>query len=310
MRHQIKVLREQAWEEDINWPTVEAWLSNFDGQVRPKEEEQLYGLYLLSRFAYFGQRLMREMLRSAYRDHVRAPMLQDLRRSHPKTGLDALARQFHAHLKATRFVGLGNPSESGAHLLYYFRQVNYLPKANFADLSSEFVPERGGGAKLTYRQVHPSVRRLVFFDDLVGSGTQIRDYLSKHLEEIRHIDPDLELRCVVLFATTEGRKTLRELFGDKFSVVFDLDETFRCFGTKSRYFEKAPPWLSKQEAVALAEHYGKKIAPKMPLGFRNGQLLLAFAHNTPDNTLPIFWVDGSQPQTWHAAFKRFDKQYA
>ena len=42
------------------------------------------------------------------------------------------------------------------------------------------------------------------------------------------------------------------------------------------------------------------------LGFKDCQLLLGFNHNTPDNTLPIFWYD-EKNYNWYPIFKRYKK---
>lgn len=311
LKKTIKVLREEAWEVDVNWQTVETWLSNFTGQVEDVKVEHLHSLYLLSRFNYFGQRLIREMLLSAYRDHVRAPLIQLIRREKPSLNSDEVKSLYDQQLDETRFVGMGNPSESGAHLLYYFRQINYLKKDLFADLASEFVPTRASNtdAPLEYQQQNKNVNRYVFFDDLVGSGSQLKSYLTKHLTEIRKLNPKLDLRCVVLFATKKGKEVLRELFGDGATVIFELDDSFATFNEKSRYFEKCPSGISRDTAKKITEHYGNQIFPAWPLGYKDGQLMVAFSHNTPDNTLPVFWADRVDSGNWQPVFKRFDKQY-
>lgn len=75
-----------------------------------------------------------------------------------------------------------------------------------------------------------------------------------------------------------------------------------------KLFEESHPDFSKQEQDQLKmmlEKYdrlyprslypGKNITG--PLGYRDGQSLVVFSHNTPSNTLPVFWsaFDGWQP---------------
>ena len=42
-----------------------------------------------------------------------------------------------------------------------------------------------------------------------------------------------------------------------------------------------------------------------PLGYNDCQMLLGFHHNTPNNTLPIFWRE----KNWTPIFKRYAKLY-
>ena len=122
----LRTLNDTVWGHRAEWPKIEEWLSNFladqPGQVH---SEQLHALYLLGRFMYFGDLEMRELLRALYRDVYKYPIVASIRRSNGDTRDDnLLAGLFRQELRRTRFLGIGNPSESGTHLLYHFRQEN------------------------------------------------------------------------------------------------------------------------------------------------------------------------------------------
>ena len=51
-----------------------------------------------------------------------------------------------------------------------------------------------------------------------------------------------------------------------------------------------------------------QLAAKHQLGYGDGQLLLGLFHNTPDNTLPIFWFN-EEGKEWYPIFKRYNKIY-
>lgn len=310
----LRTLVSQAWDGEVRWSDITAWAENFTGSTIPPQDEGLHVLFALSRFMYFSRRLTREMLKALYRDHFEAPTMQRIRRNFNGTkDVLLLRKQFQDQLAATRFVGLGNPAESGAHLLYVFRQVNYLPKDYFADLLSAFAskPSRTRAGEIEYQIRDASVNRIVFFDDIVGSGTQARQYLSEELKRIRAGDPNFELSFLALFATTEGLERLNapELFDGRAACLFELDSSFKAFSENSRYFTDSPAWFNAMNFKAIAQEYGAGLQPRIPVGYKDGQLLLAFAHNTPDNTLPIFWDQGARTQ-WYPIFPRFDKKYA
>lgn len=42
------------------------------------------------------------------------------------------------------------------------------------------------------------------------------------------------------------------------------------------------------------------------MGYNNDELLISFFHNTPSNTLPIFWTDA---KNWYPIFNRDIKIY-
>lgn len=311
LENTIQVLRRHAWDDEIQWPQVQRWLNNFQGEVLDKEEEQLYALYALTRFMYFGRSLIREMLRSLYRDYFESPLKQRLRRANGDTTDFALLQSlYEKELRTTRFLGVGNPAESGAHLLYYFRQENYLPKTLFADLSSAFEPQARSGSVIGFVPRDSKIKRYVFFDDLVGSGTQVSQYLSGCLPSVRAEAPDVELAYLCLFGTQKGmtRANAPDLFNGNAQCLFYLDDSFRAFEKNSRYFKSPPDWFDPADMRRIAEHYGSKLWANDPLGYKDGQLLLSFSHNTPDNAPPIFWDENFVVQ-WAPIFLRYNKIY-
>jgi hypothetical protein len=70
---------------------------------------------------------------------------------------------------------------------------------------------------------------------------------------------------------------------------------------------KPPEWFDLDKLKQIAHSYGSLLSGH-PLGYKDGQLLLGFAHNTPDNTPPIFWSEGHR-EPWSPVFIRYDKQY-
>jgi len=314
LERRLHSLAEQAWDDEVRWSEIEAWAENFTGQTCATAEERIYALFALTRFTYFGRRLVREMLRSLYRDHFQAPLMQRIRRNLGGTkDAGRIEEVYRRELKATRFVSVGNPSESSAHLLYYFRQVNYLSKKMFCDFAQAFstnISKNGSDATISFLPRDRTVSRVVFFDDFVGSGTQIARYLGDYLPKIRSGSAGIDLRFMSLFSTTHGlaRLNAQPLFDGKSSALFELDDTYKAFDANSRSLASAPEWFERSKLEALAKHYGRALRPSSPLGYKDGQYLLGFSHNTPNNTLPIFWDEGNKT-AWNPIFIRFDKKY-
>lgn len=307
----IRLLAQHAWDSELQWVHVEAWARNFVGRVVETEEERHHAMFALTRFMYFSKRLLREMLTSLYRDYFRPPIVQRIRRqTRNTTDQSYIDRLYEAELGRTRFIGLGNPAESAAHLLYYFRQVNSLKKDLFVDWFGAFEPVSVGPRIIQHKPRSRHVSRYVFFDDLVGSGDQADKYLGNNLQIIRDNYGPLDIRFLCLFATPAGLARLNrpELFDGKAFCLFDLDDTYKACGASARYFANSPTWFSPAVFAQMADIYGKALQPDMPLGYDDGQLLLGFSHNTPDNTLPIFWDMGIK-SPWHAVFPRFNKYY-
>jgi hypothetical protein len=304
LRAKIKTLNETVWEHRANWPAVERWLGNFSADQPGEKSERLHALFLLSQFMYFGSPELRQLLRSLYRDVFAYPILESIRRANADTtDRRLIGSKFSGEMRATRFLGIGNPSESGTHLLYSFRQENGLPKGLFINSHEIFL--RGPNGERLLRDSR--VTRYVFLDDICGSGQQAGQYSEDVLKELKALQPQARACYYVLFATSEALDAIRRnTYFDDVQAVFDLDPSFRCFAADSRYFVEPPPDIDKGFAEAMCNRYGRQLTPQNPLGYRNCQLLIGFHHNTPDNTLPIIWYERSGAR-WTPIFKRYPK---
>ena len=304
----LKALTEHLWADMVNWPMIWDWLHNFPENQPDSRREQLHGAFLLSQFMYFGIREMRELLKALYRDTYRYPIVERLRRSRADSlDCEHLTDLFDAELRKTRFLGVGNPSESGTHLLYYFRQENGLPKDVF--INGHEVFDRTG-SPTTPRLKSPDILHYVFIDDFCGSGSQATQYSASLVADIRRLNPRATVCYYVLFSTAVGIETVRTGTDfDDVACLCELDESFRCFGEESRYFRNAAEGIDKDFAEAMCRHYGARLFPGHELGFDDGQLLIGFFHNVPDNTLPVIWKRQAIPIPWVPAFKRYPKLY-
>lgn len=322
----IMILNDTVWDRKAKTPQIDAWLRNFSSPGNGTEDERrLHALYLLSQFTYFGSRQMRELMRVLFRDLYKYPIVQGIRQTNGNTtDLAFINREFNVALDNTVFLGVGNPSESGCHLLYYFRQENGLPKGCFIHSHEIFERRRptkwqmlasllfnwrdrfAGTLQLRNRQVN----RYVFIDDFCGSGHQAEAY-SGIVEDIKSVNPAVEISYFVLCATSTGMHAVRARTAfDVVECVFELDDTFRCFSSDSRYFPS--PWptdVTAAFAEHMCRHYGATLEPSGEVGYGNCQLLLGFQHNTPDNTLPIFWSNATGGLQWTPIFKRYPKLY-
>lgn len=300
----IKQLTETAWYGKVLEPDVRQWLEQFETSANHDEDEQLQALFLLSNFVYFGQREIRELLRSLYRDLYKTPALHAIRRAHGDTrDIGLLNREFELHLAKTKFLGMGNPSESGVHLLYYFRQENRLHSDHFINTHQIFARDPVAGAA-TIRIRNPMVTDYVFIDDLCGSGTQAAEYSQDIIEPLRALNPDVKVHYLVLFATQHGLEFIRNLNRyDTVAAVYELDDSFKALEPSSRIFNAANVEFDRERVKATCQKYGRRLWPPHPLGYKDSQLLIGFNHNTPDNTLPIFWADAP----WRPIFKRYHK---
>lgn len=310
LRVRITVLNERVWENRNQWPQVEAWLANFDGRSGFEPEvEQLHALFLLSQFLFIGSAETRVLLQSVYRDLFLIPLIQEVRQSlGGSRNPDTVETAINEALAKTRFLGVGNPSESGVHLLYYFRQENRLPKSLFLDSASVFTSSLGEDSKINRALANSDVERYIFVDDVCGSGDTAATYSDGIVTELLALKPDAKLHYLAMFATRKGIEKVRSTkFGTGSAAVFELDDSYSCLSAGARILVDAPPHIDAATLEKVAMSYGTLLRPGFPGGWGNNQLLLGFQHNTPDNTLPIMWAEGDANHPWTPAFKRYAK---
>lgn len=305
----------EKWVDGID--QAEEWLDNFaDAELEELEKERVNMLYLLSKFMYFGNVELRQLLISLYRDLFKYPIIFAIRSGQGDTiDIDYINEEFNKELATTRFLGVGNPSESGVHMLYYFRQECKLSKEFFINTSDIFkttkiteeLSDKTERIFLKSEITDKNIKRYVFIDDFCGSGTQAKDYLKNLVENIKFEDKDIEVNYLMLFGTEFGVSEVRKLnMFNKVEAVFTIDETFKTFSNDSRYFKNLPDEIIDKDFSKLtALKYGTSLFYP-PLGYGNCELLLGLYHNTPDNSLPIFW---SEQNEWQPIFKRYHKIY-
>lgn len=111
----------------------------------------------------------------------------------------------------------------------------------------------------------------------------------------------------MLFGTEYGINQVKAVgVFNNVNAVFTVDDSFKAFSDDSRYYFTPPDELIEKDfARATVEKYGPLM--NFPaLGYRDCQLLVGLFHNTPDNTLPIFWTEAN---SWKPIFKRYHKIY-
>lgn len=325
----IETLNETIWEHKVNKPQIKEWLENF-----PDDDEKIQALYLLSRMMYFSESNLKCLLKALYRDLYSYPIIKKIREDNHDT-LDEkfIEAKFKEELESTIFFGIGDASESGNFLLYYFRQENRLPLHLFKTIDKVLKFDEKGIPTLV--PAYSYVKHFVFIDDVCGSGSQATNdesHMKRNVVHLKNLVKDATISYYMLFGLTKGLKIVKDskLYNQSGAVI-TLDDSYRCFSDDSRYFRKCPhnksdvESMSRRRGYPLTEHIAKqkglpqyKTDPRIPtiheyayshaLGFGNCQLLLSLAHNTPDNTLPIMWFDESE-DLWKPIFKRYNKKY-
>ena len=301
LEHKIKVLQGTAWHDKWQWESDQynKWLGNF------KPDEHINAMFMLSKFMYFGNETIRELMVRVYEDLYRRPIVYSIRKNNGNIKDSSfIEAEYNKILDRTRFLGIGNPSESSAHLLYFFRQENRLKRDLFISPHELFAHDASGG-QITAKMALGGIDRIVVLDDFCGSGDQATKFHNEFVKFIKENNQGVMLAYYALFAIEEGLGKVKDLLFDDVESVFVLDESYKCFSDRSRFFEGEKAEF-KMQCKNISEAYGKKLSHRNPLGYKDCQMLLGFHHNTPNNTLPIFWSEGGG---WEPFFKRFAKIY-
>ena len=141
---------------------------------------------------------------------------------------------------------------------------------------------------------------IIFVDDV----TITEDEDSQAFIFFNKLQPHKEKRTILTFVA--NKKTVAKLNSINVEVISPiiLEDRDKCFDDNSEIFTQHKNHMNSCKDMVL--HYGKKLDPDHPLGFKNAQLMFGFFYNTPDNTLPIFW---SESNDWYPIVKRYDKRY-
>ncbi len=248
----IKILNETIWEHSTHKLKIENWLDNYQN-----DKEKLHALYLLSQFMYFGGSQMRHLLRILFEDLYKYRVVESIRLNNNDT-LDnrIITEIFNKELRKTRFLGIGNPSESGPHLLYFFRQENKLPKSLFIHAHEIF--DRYGSNNPTL--ANSDIMHYVFIDDFCGSGVQAQRYSNSIVSYLKNLCSDCQVDYLILFSTKSGKDLVtKNTKFDYVDAVFELDDSFKCFESDSRYFKDCPDVIEKKYLEDLCKSYGEKL---------------------------------------------------
>jgi len=310
----IRVLNELVWDRRANYKNVQRWVEGISKHIHQSDESTSNLLYALEHFIFFNEKLINSLVVAMYRDIYQYNEIEQIRKSNNDT-LDEnlIENELNDRLSKTKFIGIGDASESGGHILYYFRKKNQLSKRQCCNASEIIKKDTGNN---TPELNDTSIEHYVFIDDFCGSGKQSSDYLENITNKIKEANKKVKISCIWLVGTEHGMETLRKKLPDlnKIQAVFELDETFKAFSGQSRYYKNASPsyftGVSKEALKNLCTEFGVSLGLSSTVwyGYKECELLLAFHHNTPDNTLPIFWY--SKPEKGLAPlFERDDKKY-
>ena len=261
---------------------VRSWL----GQVESNEERRLLFI-ALENVLFVGDMQVREKWAQAHR-RIRSKFPPVARRSLAERRNDVLVTY------------IDGPGKSGA----YYAGVN----ATVNEISSENICEPGDAINMVRKDEQGTIRAVVVVDDMVGTGQNLVNRLDQWADDFKGVEigDGLPLLVGVLYGAAEGDARVREYLKanmpDAELEVCEVLEPLRfAFGEGLGVWESED---KKARARALFTDLGSRVQKRGPLGFGDRGLLLTFARNCPDNTLPILHGTGRGERKWKPIFPR------
>lgn len=263
------------------------WINQFD----PKDRPLIQKLYLALRF--YSSHEVQEKFRIVLR-----------------------SKHLHAISRYALFVGLGkHQAKSGIHMLYF---VKHIYREMFPSVKSNEVQLRfqHPSEVLTNPQFPKlKINAVILIDDFIGTGRQA----VSEIENFSHNYPDLSSYTkyfITVTGFTKGKDKIIRCFPELSNKIFAAD---RFLNDNDRAFSFPSHIFKTNKELTRAKHLCRTIGnsllkskftdpverKKHVLGWDNDQALIAFEHNTPNNTLPIFWAKGTyNGKRWQPLFQR------
>lgn len=251
------------------------WLSNF------KEPDIPTALRILEKLEYLSVNMCIKL----YNDHLRR-ILRDTSK------------------KQILLLPIGDFGKSGSAMIYLLKQTPTMKDRRLKRTFYLFASLQELEMQWPMAGIDPAEALLLFVDDYLGSGRSLIDFYNGKGKErgvkdwLDGLDSVPEMKVISLLFQTDTKEYLaRQL---PFLQIYG-EERGRIFAPEGSPFGHHSRMIPVRE---MAYTYGKKLRTKeiSPLGYRNSQGLVAFAHSTPNNTLPIIWANMN---SWRPLFPRF-----
>lgn len=206
---------------------------------------------------------------------------------------------------------IGEIGKSGTMMTYYLRKCK-----NFSSIKN----------RLIFLSSHDQINSvndlggLILLDDFIGSGRQASDFftnvrgaepsLADSLTHMSQTGKSIKVFLLAAIILESGKKLLEQdipgikIYGELRDKLFNPHSSILGSYSKMKLIREFC-FQYGRDLFYTKNDDGSNLAH--PLGFDNSQGLVAFAHSTPNNTLPIIWssrFSRSRNHTWYPLFPR------
>jgi hypothetical protein len=150
---------------------------------------------------------------------------------------------------------------------------------------------------------------VIIVDDFSGTGSTISNGLKKSLSQIsvlpigRRFLREGRIVCFLLYAFPEALERLRAEFPEiDFNAAYFFGEEVRSLSPESGIFASED---ERKIATDMLQQIGRELCPQFPFGYGDMGALICFHDIMPNNSLPIFWSNGTVAEkAWRPLFPR------
>lgn len=286
-RELIHIAQDLVYQEkEINEILIADWLSQFGGT-----SNQILAFKLLRRFreeGYYNQARMFSAFKELHKQIVSIEASES--DFAPRTERKSIVNVVVSYL---------DPSGKSGHACQYaYRKVNRIHS------KCGVAPDKLVDFFIKTKEKPP----IIFADDIVGTGETIsKGFKNLEAEMVnRGLNvSDYKLYLAAMVGTRIGYETVEKATEGAMQIMLwsDINDRLQAFSEKAEIFTEE---TDRQASKEMIEEIGKELEPKHPLGRNNGQLLVAFQHGCPNNTLPIFYKSGRtfRGREWRPLFPR------
>ena len=188
-----------------------------------------------------------------------------------------------------------NPAKSGPGLLRMAAQYFRLDKQKF--ISADY--------KSFKMEKIASADTLLLFDDFAGTGTQFCRFLANTLkyDELCVKYPKLKIIYIVAAIHQAAMDKIRQLYPCievYYGELLTAGHNFLSDANLVRYGQDAPHYV-RETLKQLSARVSFPSTSSSIGEFLELNLCYGFEHGTPNNTMPVFWV---QNEKWHPLLVR------
>jgi hypothetical protein len=213
--------------------------------------------------------------------------------------INALLRELHrairqqlvhdgfAQTRRTIFVPAGGAGESGQEIFRRYRDINRLAQTGARLLLVPELPEPVVAAQKAREPI-----AIIFLDDFIGTGTQIRDYWNDVLTQV--IPPPVPAVYFGTVAATGNGVALAQSETPLKVITAHYIPAIACLSNAN--FSADERDRIRTYCMAIGNQ---------PFGFGDIELLLAFSYGCPNNTISLLCGAKGQ-RRWKGILPRFN----